>query len=86
MSAQSQTSFWHWLGDRIWGGITRQKAIAIARAELERRGIKWNEPVVIQWGWVSYGVWTNADVLGGNNWVRVRRRDGYVLDVGNTLR
>jgi hypothetical protein len=62
--------------------ITRQQALAIAHNEVVRCGLPWREPVFIRWGWTSYIIWTNADMLGGNVIIRVRKRDGAVMHIG----
>ena len=67
-------------------GITRQQAIEIARNLAESEELQWQGRVIVHWGWTTYGVWTNADFLGGNLWVRIRRSDGKVLRFGTTPR
>jgi hypothetical protein len=78
--------FWHKLRSLLRRGITRQDALVIARIEVQRRGFQWTEPILIHWGWRSYFIRTNTNWIGGNICVTIRRRDGCVIDVSQSLR
>jgi hypothetical protein len=59
--------------------VTRDEALGVAKAEADRRGWPWIEPVRASGGWLSYKFMTNASKRGVNVNVRVRARDGKVL-------
>ncbi|WP_328470143.1 hypothetical protein OHA21_03750 [Actinoplanes sp. NBC_00393] len=56
--------------------IDRDQAVELARAEVERSGLPWLEPVTVSWGLFRYEVLTNTSFRGGNVIVRVNRRSG----------
>jgi hypothetical protein len=61
--------------------LSKHEAIARARQEVESRGLPWAEPVGVTWGLFAYTVNTNADQIGGNVRVVVKRRTGKVVHV-----
>ena len=61
--------------------ITPDKAIMLAKAEVERQGKPWREPVRIAHRLHEYVVWTNADRIGGNMNVLVDIHTGEIKAV-----
>jgi hypothetical protein len=59
--------------------LTREQAAEIARAECERQGWAWEQPVRIHEHLRYYWFWTNAHMRGGNVHIRVDIHDGRVL-------
>jgi hypothetical protein len=66
--------------------IDRNEALAVARDEVERRGLWWVEPVIIRFGIRHYRIWTNANSRGGNVAIRVNRKSGEVTALTTTPR
>jgi hypothetical protein len=66
--------------------VGREQAVELARAEVERNGLPWLEPVTVNWGPFSYEVLTNTSLRGGNVIVRVNRRSGRATVVTTTRR
>jgi hypothetical protein len=62
--------------------VTRDEALRIARAETERRGWPWCEPVSVNRSLLTFHVMTNAQMRGGNVNVHVRIRDGSIRRIG----
>ena len=58
--------------------ITREQALAIARAECERRGYAWEEPVLLEERLREYWIMTRADHRGGNVLIDVDIHTGVV--------
>ena len=58
--------------------ITKQEALSIAREECKRRGWPLFEETSVRWGFFTYTVWIGYRII----WVRIRKKDGAVLDVG----
>jgi hypothetical protein len=56
--------------------INRAEAVELARAEAERKGLDWVEPITVVYGFWNYAVWTRSDWRGGNLIIRVNRRSG----------
>lgn len=56
--------------------------MAIAKAEAERRGWPWQEPIKASGRWFRYWFMTNARHAGGNVNIRVRARDGKIIGAG----
>lgn len=63
--------------------VSREQAVGFARAELERRGFGWGEPVRVDTGLFCYTVfpWDGLG-KGGNVSVKVDKRDGRIRHVG----
>jgi hypothetical protein len=57
------------------------EAVDVARAECQRRGIPWLEPVRVHRHYGNWTVWTHADRIGGNVRVVVDAGTGDVLKV-----
>jgi len=66
--------------------MTKKQAQRIALDECNRRGWKWQEPVLVKWGILSFTVWTNANRKGGNCCLKIRKKDGSILSAGRTPR
>jgi hypothetical protein len=64
--------------------IGRAEAIELARAEVERQGLGWDEPVRVHFGFWNYSVWTNSMSRGGNLIIEVNRRSRIVTVHGPT--
>jgi hypothetical protein len=60
--------------------IAREEAIAIARAECERRSWNFDEPIAVHQGLKDYEVVTRADSRGGNVRVSVDAATGRVRE------
>jgi hypothetical protein len=58
--------------------ISKAEAKELARAECERRGLPFAEPVRVSGGLRRYSVWTDARMRGGNVSLWVDRRTGAV--------
>jgi hypothetical protein len=56
--------------------ITREEAKELARAECERRGLGFDEPVRVIGGPLRYRIWTRSNARGGNVIVSVHRWNG----------
>lgn len=67
-------------------GITKSKALEIAKAEVDRRGLSWDEPVWVRRRWRSIVVWTNANWLGGNIVVHIDSKNGEITHFNVTSR
>jgi hypothetical protein len=63
--------------------ITREKARQIAKDECLKREWPWLEPVHVRWGWFSWHVWGGGR-RGCNLFMRIRKRDGRILQAGMT--
>lgn len=61
--------------------LSTLEALRVARAECERRGLPFDEPVKIRRGLRRIRVWTKADAIGGNVVVSLHARSGAVVDV-----
>ncbi len=66
--------------------IDKDEAKAIARAECERRGLPWGEPVRVYRHYGNWSVWTNADHVGGNIRVIIDGRNGDVRSVSGPIK
>ena len=64
--------------------ISKQQAREIAAAVCAKRDWPFAEPVLVHWRPFTYRVWTNASSRGGNVFVRIRKRDGKVLEASIT--
>jgi hypothetical protein len=64
--------------------ISRAEAVELARAEVERRGLEWVEPIRVNRGIWNYAVWTRSDYRGANLIIEVNRRSGKAAVVGQT--
>jgi hypothetical protein len=58
--------------------LTMEAAEQAARAECERRGWPWNEPVSRNRGFRGYRFWTNAKTIGGNAEIVVDANTGEI--------
>ena len=58
--------------------ISEVEALAAARSAVERAGFEWTEPVRIRQRRKYYQVVTNADMRGGNIWLKVDAESGKV--------
>jgi hypothetical protein len=58
--------------------LSRQQAIKLARAESERRGWPWTEPVAVSESVGHYRIWTNRGRRGGNVIIRVDVETGEI--------
>jgi hypothetical protein len=58
--------------------LSKEEALEIARAECERRGHAFAEPVFIRRGPFRTVILTNADVIGGNCRIRINSRTGAI--------
>lgn len=56
----------------------KEEALSIARAECERKGWPWVEPVYVGWRFFTYRIWGGGR-KGGNLHMRIRKRDGAIL-------
>jgi hypothetical protein len=61
--------------------IAAADAIFQARAECERRGWKWSEPVVVQERLRYFRIHPNASVVPGGPWIKVDSTTGEVMSV-----
>jgi hypothetical protein len=59
-------------------GLTEDQALATARAECERHGWPWIEPVSIRRGIRSYRIMTIKGMRGRNASMTVRIKDGTI--------
>jgi hypothetical protein len=66
--------------------IDRNQALTVARDEVERQGLWWEEPVIVHFGIRNYRIWTKANSRGGNVAIRVNRRSGQVSSLTTTPR
>lgn len=64
---------------------SREQAREIAQAECARRGLPWEEPVLVQWRFFTYRIWGSGR-KGGNLYMQIRKRDGAILSAGVTPR
>jgi hypothetical protein len=64
--------------------ISRAQAIELARAEAQRKGLNWVEPISVAYGFWNYAVWTRSDSRGGNLIIEVNRRSRLVTVHGPT--
>jgi len=64
--------------------INRAQAIELARAEVERKDLGWEEPIRVVFGFWNYEVWTKSNCRGGNLIIEVNRRSGMVTVHGPT--
>jgi len=58
--------------------VSRDEARELARAECERQGIAFEEPISVNGGPLHYSVWTRSGTRGGNAIVSVHRWTGAV--------
>lgn len=58
--------------------LSKAEALEIARAECERRGLAFVEPVMVQRGPFRIKIVTNAGTTGGNVRMRLNARTGAV--------
>jgi len=63
--------------------ITKADALRIAKDECTRRGWPWNEQTAVRWGLLNYTVWGGGR-KGGNLYMKIRRKDGEVLQSSMT--
>lgn len=66
--------------------VSRFDALELARAECERRGWPWNEPVHLTEHLTRYTVWTNAEFRGANCVISIDSVSGEVLSAEVTPR
>ena len=66
----------------LFGPVTKEEALAVARQECNRRGWPWMEPVTISRGLFSYRLMTNRNKRGGNVRMRISTRNGSILEAG----
>jgi hypothetical protein len=64
--------------------ISRAEAMELARAEVERAGLPWVEPISVHRGIWNYEVWTRSKSRGGNVIIQVNRRSGVATVVAHT--
>ena len=66
-------------------GISKAEAKEIAKRFCEQQGWPWSlfEPVSIRWGLSTYTVW-GGHRKGGNLIMRIRKRDGEIIEVAMT--
>jgi hypothetical protein len=64
--------------------ISKQHAREIAASVCAKRDWPFTERVLVHWRPFTYRVWTNASSRGGNVFLRIRKRDGEVLEASNT--
>lgn len=64
--------------------ITKSEAKEVAINECAKRGWKWSEPVLVKWRLFSFVIWTNANRKGGNVCIRIRKKNGEILQVSQT--
>ena len=65
---------------------SKQDAREIAASVCAARDWPFTEPVLVHWRPFTYQVWTNASSRGGNVCIRIRKRDGEVLQASITPR
>lgn len=71
----------------IWPArITRRQALAIARAECERRGEPWYEPVRVLTRPHKYVVWTDSLSRGGSMFIDIDIHTGAIKCIRTRLR
>jgi hypothetical protein len=58
--------------------VTKGEATELAKAECERRGWPWTEPVAVLERLAEYRVWTNSGKRGGNVVIRVDIQTGKI--------
>lgn len=63
---------------------SKQQAREIAAAVCAARDWPFTEPVLVSWRPFTYRIWTNSSSRGGNVFIRIRKRDGEVLDASIT--
>ncbi|MCG3135115.1 MAG: hypothetical protein HMLKMBBP_02618 [Planctomycetes bacterium] len=61
--------------------VSRERAVEIVRAECERRGIPWRQPVTVSGGLLCYSVFLGGGSRG-SMFVKVDKRDGRIRHVG----
>lgn len=66
--------------------VSRERALELARAEVQRRGLPWLEPVRVYRYFGNWAVWTHALHKGGNLHVEVCGQTGAVIDVRGPTR
>jgi len=64
------------------GHISKEDALEIARIRCQEEGWPWIEPVHVITGFRAYRIMTNAQMRGGNVFMRVDRRTGEVRSAG----
>jgi hypothetical protein len=65
--------------------ITKEDALKIAREECERHNWPWNKCSKVKWGFFSYTVWGGGR-KGGNLFIKIRKRDGVIIQSSMTPR
>lgn len=64
-----------WLGARQ-SVISEEEAVNLARELCEQDGLQWSEPIRVRKRGGRWGVWTNAEKIGGNVEIIVNARSG----------
>lgn len=59
-------------------GVTKSDCIRIARDACRLAGWPWVEPVIVRRGVFSWTVITNAESIGSNVRIVVRKKDGHI--------
>ncbi len=65
--------------------ITKGDALKIAQNECLRRGWAWNEQTTVRWGLFAFTVWGGGR-RGGNLFMKIRKKDGTILQSSMTPR
>jgi hypothetical protein len=73
-------ALWKWAYWIVRPPISREQALELARAECERRKIRWGGPVRIEGGIFCYRLFLG--VGKDCTWLKVSKRDGRILHVG----
>jgi hypothetical protein len=61
--------------------VSRERAVELVRAECERQGIPWRQPVTVSGGVLCYTVFLGGGGRG-SMFVKVDKRDGSIRHVG----
>jgi hypothetical protein len=76
-----------WLLPQLAQGVTRERALELARRSCEEQGVPWHEPVKVYRHYGDWAVWTYAGHRGGNVRVIIDGGSGDVKRLtGPTLR
>ncbi len=62
--------------------MSREGALAAARAEAERRGYSCDEPVILQTHYLAYHIWTGGSIRSGHIALSVEARTGVARLLG----
>jgi hypothetical protein len=63
--------------------ITKTDALRIAKDECARRNWPWNEQTTVRRGLFNYSVWGGGR-KGGNLCMKIRKKDGVILQASMT--